>query len=34
VAKYHVTVENISDDIRWEGEITLRGEIEEISFSQ
>jgi len=29
VAKYHVTVENISDDIRWEGEISLRGDIVE-----
>ena len=34
VAKYHVTVENLSKGIRWEGEITLRGEIEEIYFSE
>jgi|GEM_PF-751962 putative hemolysin len=34
VAKYHVTVENLSEGLRWEGEITLRGEIEEISFSK
>jgi putative hemolysin len=33
VAKYHVTVENLTAGIRWEGEITLRGEVEEISFS-
>lgn len=34
VSAYHVTVENTSDGIRWEGEITLRGEIEEIGYSQ
>jgi len=34
VAKYLVTVEKLSSGIRWEGEITLRGEIEEINFSQ
>lgn len=34
VPKYHVTVENLSAGIRWEGEITLRGEIEEMSYSQ
>jgi putative hemolysin len=34
VAKYYVTFENLSEGIRWEGEITLRGEIEEISFSE
>jgi putative hemolysin len=34
VAKYHVTVENISTGLRWEGEITLRGEIEEVSLTQ
>jgi len=33
VSEYHVMVENTSEGIRWEGEITLRGEIEEISFS-
>ena len=27
-------VEDLTADILWEGEITLRGEIEEISFSQ
>jgi putative hemolysin len=34
VAKYHVTVENTSASIRWEGDISLHGEIEEISFTQ
>jgi putative hemolysin len=33
VEKYLVMVENISEGTRWEGEITLRGEIEEVSFS-
>jgi putative hemolysin len=34
VSQYHVTVENLSGVIRWEGEITLHGEIGEISFSE
>ena len=34
VSNYHVVVENLSEGLRWEGEITLRGEIEEIGFSQ
>jgi putative hemolysin len=34
VAKYHVRVENLTAGIRWEGEITLRGEIDEKSFSK
>ncbi|MEE4195673.1 MAG: DUF333 domain-containing protein [Anaerolineae bacterium] len=32
VGEYHVTVANLEAEIRWEGSITLRGEIEEISF--
>lgn len=34
VAKYHVTVENITAGIRWEGEVSLRGEIVEIAFTE
>jgi putative hemolysin len=34
VSNYHVIVENLSEGLRWEGEITLHGEIKEISFSK
>ena len=34
VPNYQVTVENTTEGIRWEGEITLRGAITEISFSE
>ena len=34
VSSYAVRVENSSEEFLWEGEITLRGEVEEISFSQ
>ena len=34
VSNYHVTVENLSEGVYWEGEITLRGEVKEISFSE
>lgn len=34
VSSYMVRVENPSEEILWEGKITLRGEIEEISISQ
>jgi len=34
VPSYVVRVEIPSEEILWEGEITLRGEIEEISFTQ
>ena len=32
VSTYYVTVDNLTEGIRWEGEITLRGEISETSF--
>lgn len=34
VAKYQVTIENTAAGVRWEGEITLRGEITEIRYSE
>ena len=34
VSNYQVTVDNLSEGIHWEGEITLHGEITEISFIQ
>ena len=34
VSSYLVRVEIPTEEILWEGEITLRGEIEEISFTQ
>ena len=34
VSKYHVIVENLSEGIRWQGNISLHGEIEEVSFTQ
>ncbi|MGB2965229.1 MAG: DUF333 domain-containing protein [Anaerolineales bacterium] len=32
VSTYQVTVDNLSEGLRWEGEISLRGEIKEISY--
>jgi putative hemolysin len=32
VSTYFVTVDNLTESIRWEGDITLRGEISETSF--
>ena len=34
VSSYHVTVDNLSEGIQWEGDISLRGEMVEISFSK
>ena len=34
ISTYHVTVHNDAEGIRWEGDISLRGEIIEISFSR
>ena len=34
VGEYHVIVANLEEGIRWEGTITLRGEIEEIGFER
>ncbi len=34
ISSYHVTVDNNSEGIRWEGDISLHGEIVEISFTK
>jgi putative hemolysin len=34
ISSYHVVVSNNSDGIRWEGDISLRGEMVEISFTK
>ena len=34
VSSYHVTADHISEGIRWEGDISYHGEIEEINFSR
>ena len=34
VSSYHVTLENLSEGIRWEGDISYHGEINEISYSK
>jgi putative hemolysin len=34
VSTYYVTVDNLTENVRWEGEITLQGDISEINFSQ
>ena len=34
ISSYHVTVHNDSEGIRWEGDISLHGEIVEISFTK
>ena len=34
ISSYQITIENLSEGIRWEGEINLQGEITEISFQK
>jgi len=34
VSSYHVAVDNLSEEIRWEGDVSYHGEIVEISFSK
>lgn len=34
VSSYQVTVDNLSEVIRWEGDISYQGEIVEISYTQ
>ena len=33
VSSYHVTVDNLSTVIRWEGEVSYQGEIVEITYT-
>jgi hypothetical protein len=33
VSSYHVTVDNLTEELRWEGDISARGAILETSFS-
>jgi putative hemolysin len=34
ITSYHVTVDNLSEGINWEGDISYQGEIVEVSFTQ